>query len=186
MFLCLISIQSNMNRLGTEELADINFFYGRANGNAAEVRRLYMVAFPDSRIPCERIFTENHRKLREHGSFHAKNEGGRERFVRTVDVEEDILHRIDENPRTSTRLISREIGVSHCTVWRTLHKNLLYSYHIQRVQGLSPADFEPRLRFYRWLLVQCTENPQFTSFILFSDEANFARDAITNYHNNHV
>lgn len=72
-----------MNRLGNEELADVHFFYGRASDNAAEARRLYMAAFPDRRIPCERTFTESHRKLREHGSFHAKNEGGRERFVRT-------------------------------------------------------------------------------------------------------
>lgn len=122
-----------MNRLENEELADVNFFYGRANGNAAEIRCLYVGIFPNRRIPCEKTFIENHRKLREYGSFHVRNNDGRKRFVRTVDVEENILHRIDENPKTSIRVISREIGISHCTVWRILHEQLLYPYHIQRV-----------------------------------------------------
>lgn len=82
---------------------------------AAEARCLYVAAFPNRRTPCERTFIESHRKLREHRSFHIRNnDGERKRFVRTVDVEENILHRIDKNP--SIRVILREIEISHCTV----------------------------------------------------------------------
>ncbi|EFN69393.1 hypothetical protein EAG_11525, partial [Camponotus floridanus] len=35
-------------------------------------------------------FIESYRKLREHGSFHVRNnDGRRERFVRTVDVDKN-------------------------------------------------------------------------------------------------
>ena len=33
------------------EMADIHFFYGRANGNAREARRLYQGIFPNRRLP---------------------------------------------------------------------------------------------------------------------------------------
>ena len=36
------------------EMADIQFFYGRANGNAHEARRLYRETFPNRRLPCSR------------------------------------------------------------------------------------------------------------------------------------
>ena len=36
------------------EMADIHFFYGRANDNAHEARRLYQETFPNRRLPCSR------------------------------------------------------------------------------------------------------------------------------------
>jgi hypothetical protein len=43
--------------------------------------------------------------------------------------------------------------VSHWVVSRILHEQLLYPYHVQRVQGLSPADYPVRRRFCRWFLL---------------------------------
>ena len=34
------------------EMADIHFFYGRANGSAHEARRLYQETHPNRRLPC--------------------------------------------------------------------------------------------------------------------------------------
>jgi hypothetical protein len=34
-----------------------------------------------------------------------------------------------------------------------LHEQLLYPYHVQRVQGLRPADYPVRRRFCRWFLL---------------------------------
>ena len=58
-------------------------------------------------------------------------------------------------------------------------------YLIQRVQGLSPADYPPRENFCRWFLAQAA-NPLFVSSVLFTDEATFGRDGITNFHNEHI
>jgi hypothetical protein len=37
------------------------------------------------------------------------------------------------------RQLREELNVLHMTIWRILHKQLLYPYHLQ-VQGLMPAD----------------------------------------------
>jgi len=38
------------------EIAEIHFFYGRANGNAHGARRLYQETFPNRRFPCSEHF----------------------------------------------------------------------------------------------------------------------------------
>lgn len=120
------------------------------------------------------------------GLYVANHDAGRNRDVRVPVLEEELLHRIEETPSTSTRVISRDLQVSHMTVWRVLREQLLCPYHIQRVQALLPTDFEPRIRFCQWFLDTCIENPEFTSVVLFTDEAKFSREAITNFHNNHI
>jgi hypothetical protein len=37
--------------------------------------------------------------------------------------------------------VGEELNVSHMTIWRVLHEQLLYPYHLQKVQGLMLADF---------------------------------------------
>ena len=78
------------------------------------------------------------------------------------------------------------LDVSHQTVLRILKENLLYPYHIQRVQALLPHDFPPRENFCQWVLQRVAENPQFLSQVFWTDEANCSRNAIQNFHNNHV
>jgi hypothetical protein len=51
------------------EMADIHYFYGRANGNAHEARRLYQETFPIRRIPCSRKISRIAQRLRERGKF---------------------------------------------------------------------------------------------------------------------
>ena len=168
------------------EFANIHFCYGLADGNAREAQRLYAERFPGFRVPCLRTFIRTHQNLSETGNFTNRIEGGRPREVRNPQTEEQILHAIDINPGLSTRQIARDLNVSQPTVWRVLHENSLYPYHIQRVQGLLPQDFPRRLDFSRWILRKCAHNPDFLSRVLFSDEAHFTRDGIVNYHNLHV
>ena len=80
------------------EMADIHFFYGRANGNAYEARRLYQETFPNRRLPCSRKFLRIAR-LRERGTLIPIIEGGRPRTA-----------------GTSTCRISSAEGVHHSTV----------------------------------------------------------------------
>lgn len=109
---------------------------------------------------------------------------GRERYVRIPDIEERVLDMIAQDPGTSTRQVASTVGVSHQSVWRVFRHNLLYPYHVQRVQALSPADYHPREMFCEWYLQRCIE-PTFQQRVFFTDEAIFTRDAIVNFHNNH-
>ncbi|KAJ8936116.1 hypothetical protein NQ318_022938 [Aromia moschata] len=44
----------------------------------------------------------------------------------------------------------------------------IYSFHIQRVQALLPADFPPRIPFCQWFLRKIVEIPQLLNLILFT------------------
>jgi hypothetical protein len=51
------------------EMADIHFFYGCANSNAPEARRLYQETFPNRRLPCNRTISRIAQRLRERDKF---------------------------------------------------------------------------------------------------------------------
>jgi hypothetical protein len=47
------------------EMEDIHYFYGRANGNAHETRRLHHEIFPNRRLSYSRTFSRISQLLRE-------------------------------------------------------------------------------------------------------------------------
>lgn len=167
------------------EMSQMHFIYGLANGNALEAMRIYHERYPNRVCPDSRTFTNIHRRLSEYGSFKHNTSEGRPRTVRTPEVEEAVLHAVEENPATSTRKIGRELNICYKIVWEILRESLLFPYHVQRVQALLPRDFQPRMQFCRWYLQKLAEDPHFDAKILFTDEANFSRNAIINFHNNH-
>jgi hypothetical protein len=168
------------------KMADIHFFYGRANGNADEARRLCQVTFPNRRLPCSRTFSGIAQRLRERGTFIPVTEGGRPRTARIVQQEQRILAHVAANPGANTHRISSAEGVHRSTVWRTLHEDRLYPYHLQRVHGLRPGDLPRRVRFCQCCLEKCVRHLQFLWKLLFTHEAMFTRDGIFNFHNMHI
>lgn len=170
-----------------EEMAQMHFLYGLANGNSLEARRLYAERYPERRLPCSETFTRLHIRLQETGTFaRSKNIPGRPLSVRTAELEEQILDVVEDSPGISTRKIAADMNISGKTVWKILKENLLYPYHIQRVQALLPNDFPARVNWCQWFQQMVTQNPNFSSTILFTDEAQFTRQAIINFHNNHL
>ena len=76
-------------------------------------------------------------------------------------------------------------GISARRLWQILLHQLMYPYHMQRVQGLKNTDFLPRLTFCQQIQQRALNLP-FLNNILFTDEAGFTRDGICNFHNCHV
>ncbi|KAJ4433205.1 hypothetical protein ANN_15462 [Periplaneta americana] len=138
-----------------QELAEIHFMYGKADGNAALARRLYQESYPQRQCTDRRTF-------------------------------EEILEAVNMTPSINTRRLALQVNVPHTTVWRLLKEYQLHPYHLQRVQALSPTDYPARVRFCQWFLQQCGVNPNFPTLVLFTDEAQYTRDGITNFHNQHV
>ncbi|KAJ4447860.1 hypothetical protein ANN_09869 [Periplaneta americana] len=127
-----------------QELAEIHFMYGRADGNAALARRLY----PQRQCPDRKTFVRLHYRLCEYGKFNSPGLGrGRPRST-TPEVQEEILEAVNMTPSISTRRVALQVNVPHTTVWRLLKEYQLYPYHLQRVQALSPADYPARVRFF--------------------------------------
>ena len=71
-----------------------------------------------------------------------------ERGVNEGVNEEGIVRMVHRRPRTSTQRIAR---CPHTRVWRTLHAEVMYPNHVQRVQHLRPDDFAERLNLCKWL-----------------------------------
>ena len=175
-----------MERYTWIELSDMHLTYGAANCNGRAAQRLYQQRYPGRRIPHHSIFESIHRHLRENGSFGRSNGQGRRRSVRTLRFEEQVLAEIENNPSTSTRAIAFNIGTSNMNVWNVLREQLLHPFHRQRVQSLTFEDYPRRLEFARWYLQQCETHPEFSSLVLFTDEASFTRTGMFNTHNSHV
>ena len=176
-----------MNQHTFEDYANMMLVYGEAHCNGRHARRLYTARFPNRPIPSNRVFAKVNQRLRETGTFAVnKVNCGVARHRRTLRFEEDVLHKIEQNPSISTRTIARDIGANHVSVWQVLKEQQLHPYHLQKVQALSPIDFPPRINFSRWFVHRCRLQPQFPRYVLFTDEATFNREGILNSRNNHI
>jgi hypothetical protein len=145
-----------------KEMEDMHLIHGRAYGNSREARRLYQQSFTQRHLPHRQTFVNIDRRLRETRTFQPVTANwGRPLSVQTPNLEENILHHIEQDPARCTRRIAAVEHVSHMTVWGVLHRQLLYPYHLQRVQGLGPADFQAREAFCQWFVHQCALNPFF-------------------------
>lgn len=99
--------------------------------------------------------------------------------VGDVAFEEDVLERVANNPKTSTRAIASQVGANHVTVWQVLHDNNLYPFKAQQVQHLKPEDYPRRVAWAEWFAAHA-DVP-----ILWSDEKTFSREGIFNPRNSH-
>jgi hypothetical protein len=83
--------------------------------------------------------------IRDTGAVHSftVHHGGR-RNARTVDVEEHILRRVEENSHTTVRRIQAAKHVKRTTVGRDLHEQLLNPYPFQQIQALRQLNLRPR------------------------------------------
>lgn len=91
----------------------------------------------------------------------------------TPQLEEAIPQEVKDNPLTSTQKLS-----SHLSVWRVLHENSLYIYHIPRMQILLPRDFPKEWSF-------AIRSFNFTTEVFFTDKISFSQDAIRNFKKKH-
>lgn len=161
--------------------------YEAANENGKEAARLYTERFPQRRHPHYSKFPFVDRRLRETGTFMRHlADTGRPRLVRTPQLEETILEAIAENPQSGTRTVASDVGVSTNTVWSVFHEQLLYPYHFQKVQHFLPVDFPRRSNFCRWFIDPTAFDRDFSSMILFSDEASFIRTGMSNNQNRYA
>lgn len=175
-----------MNRFSNEELADMIYVYGAADGNGRAAGRIYLERFPNRCQPSRALFGQLFRRLREAGAFQTGSHIGRERTTRRPVVQEAVLREFERNPGTSLRAVERVLGVHRSSIMRILHEDRQHPYHIQRVQALCDDDYSQRVAFARWYLQKRVAQMDFPSRILFTDEASFTRDGVLNLHNMHV
>ena len=162
------------------EQVDMLLVYGFCESNGRESVRVYRERFPNRIVPNHQTFANIVRRLRENGSLKPRTfDRGRQRTTRTVDMEEQILDRVEENPKVSTRHLGLQLTVPKSIVNEVIKEQLIHPYHIQKIQDLLPTDPESRLIFCNFIENQRAETPNFHKRILFTDEASFTRSGVT-------
>lgn len=169
------------------ELADMHFCYGLADGDGARARRLYQQRHPNRVLPHHDKFRKIHSQLRENGKFYTRDSSrpARERPVRNLEREEEVLDQVGNDASISTREITRRTGISQSTVWRILKDQQLYPFHLQKVQNLLPGDYARRLDYCTLMRERIRRDDHLLRKILFTDESLFTREGTFNSHNMH-
>lgn len=173
-----------LNQFANNELRDMICVYAQENYNGRAAVRRYAELYPNRMVPNRRIFQRLFTQLGETGSFYVKNRGGRPKTI-PVEQEDEILVRVAENPRISTRRLQNITNVGKSTISRILRREKLYPYHFTPVQNLLPNDSAARLEFSQFLLGKQNDDNMFLNKILFTDEATFTRRGVFNWRNNH-
>lgn len=169
------------------DYADMYMVFGFCNGNGDMAEREYRARYPNRRHPTANVFRRLDQRARETGSFVPRNvNAGRPRQRRTVQLEEQILDAVQEDPSVSTRQLAATLNIpSNKTVHLVLKQNLLHPYHVTKVQPLYENDNIARLNFCNTILNTIRDNDGFLRRILWSDECMFTRDGVFNTHNIH-
>ena len=119
----------------------------------------------------------NVKKYTDHATSLNRNKGNSRRFtVRTQDTIDAVQVAIQNNPRGVTCRING-LGLTKSTFNLKWHP-----YKIHKRQQLKDGDFERRMGFCEWLLIQ-NRNPRFLHDLIIGDEAGFPMNGKVNTQN---
>ena len=172
-----------MTKYSKEQRARIVESYFTHDGSLVAVQRDFMATFNQRTRPSKHCIIAIISKFRESGSTADKERSGRPRTVRNACVTQRVSNSIQQDPRTSTRKRSSQLGISRRSVQRILTKDLkLYPYKIQLTHELHSADHQKRKEFSRAFL-ELANDETFISHLIMSDEAHFHISGYVNKQN---
>uniref|UniRef100_T1ITT9 DUF4817 domain-containing protein n=1 Tax=Strigamia maritima TaxID=126957 RepID=T1ITT9_STRMM len=159
--------------------------HGRVDGNVHAAGRLYRERFPGCRQPTRKTLRRAVARFLETGNVVRRPRQGRPQTVAIEEPAVMVLAAVAANPHTSIRTIEKDVGVSCSSVHRILHEHKFHPFHMHCHQALEERDFQAHMDFCNWLLCRLDDDPDFTTNILWSDEAQFSRNGVVNRHNAH-
>lgn len=164
------------------EKRDMVECYIQCQKNSTRAAEVYFENYFDRRQPSLPTFKRLWDNLADYGSFvKPKSKKGMDE-----DREINILASVAQNPSTSTRQISTEMGSSQRTIVRVLKKHKFRPYKLSVSQTLHEGDNIRRIAFCRWFKDQCQNDPHFSMKILWTDESRFTNCGMFNRHNEHI
>ena len=157
-----------------ERLIIVKTFYKNNDSPVQTFRALREIFGPRNR-PSTRVITRIVSNFEENHTLLDRKKVPHKRPVRTPKKIQAVRRHVEKNPKISLRRRSQLLNVSRTSLQRILTVDLkLYSYKIQLTQRLKQVvDHEMRRRFVNWSLQKLDENPEFSKFVIFSDEAHF-------------
>ncbi|GFQ98909.1 uncharacterized protein TNCT_138281 [Trichonephila clavata] len=110
----------------------------------------YSRRYPSRRPPDVNVIRRLDDRLRNTGSVWPTanlHDTGIPRSGLTVAQVDAILHRVEETPDVSTRVLAREMSSNKSNVHMLLRPERLYPFRYTTVEGLKPDDCQKRLAF---------------------------------------
>lgn len=162
-----------------EEYADIHLIYGFCECNSRAAVKEYKRRFPNRKLPSRSIFSRVHQRLRETGSFHKKS---KKKAINQKPDGQQEDGEVEDGPKVNDNQHSQENDATSLEIQQIIHRGSQYPYHFRHVQALQPEDYAARTDFCQWLV----KNSYLVKKLLFTDEAQFTLEGITNCHNSYV
>jgi len=113
------------------EYADMIYVHSICDGNSVHAIAEFQQRFSNRRIPSQRVFSRVYQSLRDTGTYRGVRTAAERDVNEGIDEEEAIVQMVQSSPRGSTQRIARRLCVPHTRVWRTLHAEGMYPYHVQ-------------------------------------------------------
>jgi hypothetical protein len=130
------------------EYAEMHYYYGVAQGNGREAASLYREQLqrrggrqPD-RYPDHRVFINTYNTLMA-GRIPGRHGAGEGIPTADPDCSERVVEEVQRDCATSTRRMTRRLGIPRVSIQRILKGEGYHPYHIQppRSPDLNPIDF---------------------------------------------
>ena len=103
-----------------------------------------------------------------------KGHSGRQVTVRTPANVQAVREHLQQSPRTSTRRLSQEVGISRAVVQTVIHTDLhLFPCKVPILQKQTDANKSERVEFCHMISERLENNQDVLDLIQFSDEADF-------------
>lgn len=173
-----------MNKFTEEERVHFVKIYHECGSSVTAAMRKLRAMGAQHAVPSKSALERLVKKFHETGSVSDLPRPGPQYTTRNPENIQRVQESLNENPRTSVRRRSQELGLSRCTVHRILSTDIAaFPYKIQLTQKLKPTDHGKRLEFANWMLSKKDDDPDFFSKIFFSDEAHFHLNGKVNKQN---
>lgn len=169
-------------RYSVQERQDMYNIYIKNNKNSYAALRGYSQMYPERNQPSYNTFVRIYKNISTEGRLSKlrKKYGPRD-----TDNDVNVLAQIELNKEGSSRLFSRECGISKSGVCKIIKKYKYHDYKYLPVQKLYVGDSERRLLFSEWITAQSNNDRSFADKILWTDESLFTNTGMFNRRNKH-
>lgn len=173
-----------MENYTSNERAKIVEIFIRNNYSIVKTQREFKKFFDTRSAPCKNTIKRLYGKFSTTGYLGNKKRPEKPRPKRTEGSIQLVKDSMLNQPETSSRRRSAQLGMARTTLRRTIRTDLnLYPYRIQCVQRILPIHFDKRLVYAKKVIEHAAADDAFWRSIIMSDEAHFTLCGTVNRQN---
>lgn len=165
-----------------EKAIMITWYY--SNKSLRSVADSFSQAYPNRPKPNPSTISRIVKKFKINGCVDVKHRRQNyTNYARTEERRNLLENLVEQNHRTSTKMLSVQLGISKSSIFRMLKHEKYHCYHFQNHQELRFGDSEKRITFCETLLDMMNNDENLINNVLFTDEATFVLSGEVNSQN---